>query len=85
MPKAPSHDGEGEGVLLEVADDKEDSCPRESDLTGEVEPGFDFCLLLQNHTRTSSGSKSSSWDISSMAWRFGREFWQKNVSKVDFV
>ena len=78
----PSLDGDGEGV---VTLDDGDSFPRERERTGRLMPGLDFCLLLQNHTLTSSGSRSSCWEISSMAWRFGLGFCKKNVSKVDFV
>ena len=85
MSRTWSNGVEGEGVDLEVLEDMQDSCPRDKDLMGETGLGLDFCLLLQNHTRTSSGSRSSCWEISSITWRLGRGFWQKKVSKVDFV
>lgn len=41
------------------------------ELVEGCESPFSFCRLLQNHTRTSSGSMSRSWDSCSMIARFG--------------
>ena len=46
---------------------------------------LNFCLLLQNHTRTSSGSRPSSSEMASIICRFGRaSFWKysSSVSRV---
>ena len=74
----------GEGTPLE----REDSRSKEVRWTIPLLltlPDLVFWRLLQNHTRTSSGRRSSFWEMLSIDWRLGLGFWAKNSSRTVLV